>query len=97
FGRCLRANGMAVGTGRILTFCRAASALDPFDRSDLHAAARASLVSRPEDFGRLDALFERYFDAALSAPSGDGTDAFGAPPGGPPPEPPPARATTRRA
>ena len=64
-GRFLRANGMAVGTGRTLTFCRAATVLDPFDRDQLRAAARASLVSRPEDFAKLDTLFDRYFGAGL--------------------------------
>src|SRR5438105_832719 len=68
FGRFLRENGMVVGTGRILTFARAATTLDPFDRRQLHAAARASLVSRPEDFTKLDALFGRYFGAGLRPP-----------------------------
>jgi uncharacterized protein with von Willebrand factor type A (vWA) domain len=61
FGRYVRSKGLPVGTGRTLTFCRAAAALDPFDRDQLRRAARISLVSRPEDFSRLDALFDRYF------------------------------------
>jgi uncharacterized protein len=61
FGRFARANGLKVGTGRILSFCRAAAVLDPFDPDDLRLAARATLVSRPEDFELLDALFDRYF------------------------------------
>jgi uncharacterized protein with von Willebrand factor type A (vWA) domain len=65
FGRFLRANGITVGTGRTLTFCRAATVLDPFDRDQLRAAARASLVSRPEDFAKLDVLFDLYFGAGL--------------------------------
>ena len=64
FGRFARTNGLPVGTGRILAFCRAASVLDPLDRADLHMAARATLVSRPEDFDLLDVLFDRYFGAA---------------------------------
>jgi uncharacterized protein with von Willebrand factor type A (vWA) domain len=75
FGRFLRANGMAVGTGRILAFCRAAVALDPFDTRDLHAAARATLVSRPEDFGRLDALFDAYVRHVPALPVIDTTEA----------------------
>jgi uncharacterized protein with von Willebrand factor type A (vWA) domain len=74
FGRFLRANGMTVGTGRTMTFVRAAAALDPFDSAQLRAAARAALVSRPEDFPKLDALFDRYFGAGL----GRGIDADGA-------------------
>jgi uncharacterized protein with von Willebrand factor type A (vWA) domain len=61
FGRFLRANGMNVGTGRIMSFVRAAALLDSFDPVDLRMAARMTLVSRPEDFPALDALFDRYF------------------------------------
>ena len=64
FGRYVRYQGLAVGTGRILSFCRAASTLDVFDRTDLHLAARTTLVSRPEDFPLLDEAFERYFGSA---------------------------------
>jgi uncharacterized protein with von Willebrand factor type A (vWA) domain len=53
----------------VLTFCRAAAALGPFDRADLRWAARATLVSRQEDLAVLDALFERYFGDP-SAPEG---------------------------
>src|SRR6266542_1214549 len=61
FGRYLRRGGFAVGTGRIMAFVRAVAALDPFDREDLQLAARATLVSRPEDFEALDAALIRYF------------------------------------
>src|SRR5207253_3205244 len=53
FGRYLRRSGLNVGTGRILSFCRAATVLDPFDPGDLRLAARATLVSRAEDFAEL--------------------------------------------
>jgi uncharacterized protein len=61
FGRHLRSAGLPVGTGRILSFCRAATVLDPFDRTNLRLAARMTLVSRPEDFVPLDEAFDRYF------------------------------------
>jgi len=61
FGRYLRATGLPVGTGRILSFCRSAAVLDPLDRGDLRLAARATLVSRHEDFEALDLAFDRYF------------------------------------
>jgi uncharacterized protein with von Willebrand factor type A (vWA) domain len=61
FGRYLRSLGLPVGTGRILTFCRAAAALDPFDRTDLRWAARTTLISRPDQRAELDAAFDRYF------------------------------------
>jgi len=65
FGRYLRRSGLNVGTGRILSFCRAATVLDPFDPDELHLAARATLVSRPEDFPPLDEAFDRYFGGGV--------------------------------
>jgi uncharacterized protein len=68
FGRYLRSRGLAVGTGRVLSFCRAAAALDPFDPEDLLLAARATLVSRPDDFPLLEEAFDRYFREGLLPP-----------------------------
>jgi uncharacterized protein with von Willebrand factor type A (vWA) domain len=67
FGRYLRACGLPVGTGRILSFCRAAAALDAFDTVDLRLAARTTLISRPEDIEALDAMFDRYFRQGVTA------------------------------
>jgi uncharacterized protein with von Willebrand factor type A (vWA) domain len=61
FGRELRRRGLPVGTGRIVTFCRAAGALGALDRTDLYWAARSSLISRPEDAEAFDAAFEAWF------------------------------------
>ena len=61
FARYARRQGLTIGTGRVLTFCRAAAALDPFDPTNVRLAARSTLVSRHEDLAVLDALFERYF------------------------------------
>ncbi|HJU57371.1 MAG TPA: VWA domain-containing protein [Actinomycetota bacterium] len=61
FGRELRRRGLAVGTGRIVTFCRATAALGWLDRTDLYWAARSSLISRPEDAEAFDAAFEDWF------------------------------------
>lgn len=69
FGRYCRRHGLPVGTGRVLAFCRAAAALDPFDREDVRIAARATLVSRPEDLPTLDALFAAYFRAPAESPA----------------------------
>jgi uncharacterized protein with von Willebrand factor type A (vWA) domain len=70
FGRAARASGLAVGTGRILSFCRAVAALDAFDPTDLRVAAGTTLVSRPEDAALLDTLFDRFFagDAPVPPP-----------------------------
>ncbi len=61
FGRYLRAEGFPVGTSRIVTFCRAAGALDPLDREDVYWAGRASLISRREDVEAFDRAFDDYF------------------------------------
>ncbi|CAN5441737.1 VWA domain-containing protein [soil metagenome] len=65
FGRHLRAQGLNVGTGRILTFVRAAGALRPSTRRQLFWAGRASLVSRPEDFELYGKAFDEYFGRTL--------------------------------
>ena len=62
FGRRLRADGLAVGTGRILNYCRAAAALAPLDRERLYWAGRTTLVSRREDLERYDTAFRDYYD-----------------------------------
>ena len=61
FGRDLRHRGLAVGTGRIVTFCRGAAALGAVDRTDLYWAARSSLISRPEDAPVFDEAFDAWF------------------------------------
>src|SRR5437867_1716499 len=68
FGRDLRRRGLPVGTGRIITFCRAAAALLPLRREDLYWAARASLVSRPEDLEAFDDAFAEYFASGARLP-----------------------------
>jgi uncharacterized protein len=61
FGRLLRARGLPVGTGRILTFCRAAATVAPPTRYQLYWAGKSTLVSRPEDFDVYDQAFEEFF------------------------------------
>jgi uncharacterized protein len=61
FGRDLRRRGLPVGTGRIVTFCRAAGALGLLERDDLYWAARSSLISRPEDVETFDEAFAAWF------------------------------------
>jgi uncharacterized protein with von Willebrand factor type A (vWA) domain len=61
FGRELRRRGLPVGTGRIVTFCRATAALGALDRTDLYWAARSSLISRREDLEAFDAAFHEWF------------------------------------
>jgi uncharacterized protein len=61
FGRELRAEGLPVGTGRVLEFCRAASLLDP---PDLYWAGRATLIGRHEEIETYDRVFDRHFRGA---------------------------------
>jgi uncharacterized protein with von Willebrand factor type A (vWA) domain len=65
FGRELRARGLPVGTGRIVTFVRAVAALSPVGRDELYWAGRASLVSRPEDVPTFDEAFAAAFGSTV--------------------------------
>jgi uncharacterized protein with von Willebrand factor type A (vWA) domain len=63
FGRELRRRGLAVGTGRILTFCRATASLGAVDRVDLYWAGRALIFAPGRGaFDRLRAWFGRRPD-----------------------------------
>ena len=61
FGRLLRRRGLPVGTGRILTFCRAVAALDRIDRNGVYWAGRVAMVARKEDLAAYDAAFDEWF------------------------------------
>ena len=54
FARALRAEGLAVGPGRVLDFCRAAAQLRP---EELYWAGRLTLISRPEEIPVYDRVF----------------------------------------
>ena len=60
FGRELRREGLQVGPGRIVEFCRAASLLTPFD---LYWAGRVTLVGKGDDIPTYDQVFVRFFGA----------------------------------
>ncbi|HEU6444722.1 MAG TPA: VWA domain-containing protein [Gaiellaceae bacterium] len=60
FARALRSEGMAVGTGRVAEFSRAAALVGP---ADLYWAGRATLVSRPEELPVYDRVFRAHFGA----------------------------------
>ena len=87
FGRLLRRRGLPVGTGRILTFCRAVAALNRLDRTSVYWAGRVSMVARREDLAAYDAAFAEWFPNrardVLSMVAGR-DDPMGLPP--PPPE-----------
>jgi uncharacterized protein with von Willebrand factor type A (vWA) domain len=54
FARALRQEGLAVGPGRVVDFCRAAALMSA---SDLYWAGRLTLVSRPEEIPVYDRVF----------------------------------------
>ncbi|MGH2594598.1 MAG: VWA domain-containing protein, partial [Actinomycetota bacterium] len=85
FGRELRIAGLPVGTGRVLTFCRAVAALSLSDRDSLYWAGRASMIGRREDFAAYDEAFDAWYrslgtqgelliELTLPASSGTKTD-----------------------
>ena len=61
FGRQLRALGIPVGTGRILTFARAVAALGLTDRESLYWAGRTTMIGRREDFAAYDEAFADWY------------------------------------
>ena len=61
FGRELRASGISVGTGQVLSFCQGLSRLDPTDLRDIYWSGRACLVSHRDDLAAYDDAFGRYF------------------------------------
>ena len=67
FGRLLRKRGLPVGTGRILTFCRAVAALDRIDRTGIYWAGRVAMVARKQDLAAYDAAFDEWFPTASPA------------------------------
>jgi uncharacterized protein with von Willebrand factor type A (vWA) domain len=61
FARELRAAGLPVGSGDVVTYAAALSGLDPTDLVDLYWAGRATLVTRRESIDVYDEVFRRYF------------------------------------
>ncbi len=65
FAAELRAAGLPVGSGDVVTYCAAMNPLDPSDLMDLYWAGRTTLVTRREHIGTYDEVFKRFFlDAA---------------------------------
>jgi uncharacterized protein len=70
-GRDLRAKGLPVGTGRILTFVRGVAAIGLTDRTSLYWTARSTLVASRADLDTFDATFDAWF-RSLRLDEGDG-------------------------
>ena len=67
FARTLREDGVAVGSGDVLTYTRAVAVLDPTDLVDLYWAGRTTLATRRDHLPVYHRAFERFF-------LGDGAD-----------------------
>jgi uncharacterized protein with von Willebrand factor type A (vWA) domain len=65
FGRALRDEGVAVGTGRINDFCQAAALLPP---EDLYWAGRGTLVAKRDDIPTYDRVYRAFFGKPPSVP-----------------------------
>lgn len=61
FAHALRAAGLPVGSGDVLTYCAAMAPLDPTDLLDLYWAGRTTLVTRRESIPTYDRVFRRFF------------------------------------
>lgn len=84
FGRALRDEGLVVGSGAVLAFCRAVASLDPADAADVYWAGRACLVSRQGDLETYDRVFRAYFLG--ERPPAVRVELLGPPPAGAAPE-----------
>jgi uncharacterized protein with von Willebrand factor type A (vWA) domain len=61
FAHQLRAAGLPVGSGDILTYCAAMAPLDPTDMMDLYWAGQTTLVTRRDNIAAYDRVFRRFF------------------------------------
>jgi uncharacterized protein with von Willebrand factor type A (vWA) domain len=66
-GRRLRQAGLPVGSGQILSLVDALGAIDVFRTDDVYHAARASIVTRPEQIPVFDLEFSRFWRELLGA------------------------------
>jgi uncharacterized protein with von Willebrand factor type A (vWA) domain len=61
FGQELRAEGLSVGSGDIMTFCSATAALNPGEIEDLYWSGRTTMVTRRDQIPVYDRVFRRFF------------------------------------
>lgn len=61
FAGQLRAAGLTVGSGDVLTYSAGLARLDPTDLLDLYWAGRTTIVTRREDIAVYDRVFRKFF------------------------------------
>src|SRR4051812_37066173 len=93
FGRRLRDAGMPVGSGQILSLVDAMAAINLYRHEDVYHAARASVVTRPEQIPTFNREFSRFWRELLGA---NPAPLPGFVPQNAPGEPPPPDATKKK-
>lgn len=68
FATVLRAAGLPVATGSVITFAEALGALGARDEAAVYWAGRATMVRRPEDIATYDRVFGSYWLGRIAAP-----------------------------
>src|SRR5215469_13664974 len=71
FTRVLRGAGIDVTVGATLTFARALECVGLAERREVYWAARATLVTRPEQIVTFDRAFTVFWDRVGSGAAGD--------------------------
>jgi uncharacterized protein with von Willebrand factor type A (vWA) domain len=61
FGHELRAEGLTIGSGDLLTYCAAIAVLNPSDLQDVYWCGRTTLVTRRDQIPVYDRAFRRFF------------------------------------
>ena len=69
FVHALRAAGVRIPPDRHLLLAQSLALVDVTDRAAVHAAARATLVTRHEDLARFEEVFATFWRAAADAPA----------------------------
>src|SRR5690349_6948491 len=66
FGRDLRRAGLNLGSGQIISFVEAVGQIDVRRRIDFYHAARATLVTMPEQIPFFDAEFAKFWRRVMN-------------------------------
>ena len=65
-GRDLRAAGLPIGSGQLITFVESVGEIDCRVRNDFYSAAKATLVNSPEQIPTFDAIFGRFWRQVMN-------------------------------
>ena len=65
-GRDLRAAGLPIGSGQLITFVESVGEIDCRIRNDFYSAAKTTLVNSPEQIPTFDAVFGRFWRQVMN-------------------------------